>query len=161
MRKRRTREHVIADLCAHHVEGFVLRCGWTVERTRHDYGRRPPLRFTFRLPMSWTRRRFAFSAGFGTNACDPPEGQFPMIAKSTVTFAELRQLLLELGFTQAKRGKFWFFEHAPSETILAYRPYRVRERVTLLDMHLTRQHLDWRGLLAPDAFDDLFKKATA
>ena len=38
MRKRRTREHVIADLGVHHVEGFVLRCGWTVERTRHDYG---------------------------------------------------------------------------------------------------------------------------
>ncbi len=29
---------MIADLSAHHVEGFVLRCGWTVERTRHDYG---------------------------------------------------------------------------------------------------------------------------
>jgi hypothetical protein len=38
MRKRRTREHVIADLSAHHVEGHVLRCGWTVERKRHDYG---------------------------------------------------------------------------------------------------------------------------
>src|SRR5262245_34338564 len=38
MRKRRTREHVIADRSVHHVEGFVLRCGWTVERTRHDYG---------------------------------------------------------------------------------------------------------------------------
>ena len=37
-RKRRTRAHVIADLSVHHVEGFVLRCGWTVERTRHDYG---------------------------------------------------------------------------------------------------------------------------
>jgi len=37
-RKRRTREHIIADLSVHHVEGFVLRCGWTVERTRHDYG---------------------------------------------------------------------------------------------------------------------------
>lgn len=38
MRKRRTREHVIADLSINHVERFVLRCGWTVERKRHDYG---------------------------------------------------------------------------------------------------------------------------
>jgi hypothetical protein len=38
MRKRRTREHVIADLSVNHVERFVLRCRWTVERTRHDYG---------------------------------------------------------------------------------------------------------------------------
>jgi len=38
MRKRRTREHVIADLSVNQVERLVLRCGWTVERTRHDYG---------------------------------------------------------------------------------------------------------------------------
>jgi hypothetical protein len=38
MRKRRTREHIIADLSVNHVERLVLRCGWTVERTRHDYG---------------------------------------------------------------------------------------------------------------------------
>ena len=37
-RKRRTREHVIADLGVHHVEGHVLRCGYTVERVVHDYG---------------------------------------------------------------------------------------------------------------------------
>jgi hypothetical protein len=37
-RKRRTREHIIADLSVHHVEGHVLRCGWIVERTTHDYG---------------------------------------------------------------------------------------------------------------------------
>lgn len=38
MRKRRTREHVIADLSINHVERLVLRCGWTVERSRYDYG---------------------------------------------------------------------------------------------------------------------------
>src|SRR5688572_11989779 len=37
-RKRRTREHVIADLSINHLERFVLRCGWTVQRTTHDYG---------------------------------------------------------------------------------------------------------------------------
>jgi len=37
-RKRRTREHVIADLSVNHVERFVLRRGWTVQRTTHDYG---------------------------------------------------------------------------------------------------------------------------
>ena len=38
MRKRRTREHVIADLSVNHVERFILRRGWTVERKQHDYG---------------------------------------------------------------------------------------------------------------------------
>lgn len=38
MRKRRTRQHVIADLSVNHVERFILRCGWTAERKRYDYG---------------------------------------------------------------------------------------------------------------------------
>ncbi len=37
-RKRRTREHVIADLSVHHVEGVALRCGYTVQRQAADYG---------------------------------------------------------------------------------------------------------------------------
>ena len=37
-RKRRTREHVLADLSVHRVEGLVLKCGWTVQRTVADYG---------------------------------------------------------------------------------------------------------------------------
>jgi hypothetical protein len=84
-----------------------------------------------------------------------------MIARSTVTFAELRQLLVDLGFTVSKRGKFWYFEHPASETTFLFRPYQVRERVTPRDVSSTRFHLDWRGLLAPEAFDDRLKKATA
>src|SRR5947208_4975170 len=37
-RKRRTREHIIADLSVHHVEGLALRCGYTVQRIVADYG---------------------------------------------------------------------------------------------------------------------------
>lgn len=37
-RKRRTREHVIADLAVNHIERHVLRCGYTMERIRYDYG---------------------------------------------------------------------------------------------------------------------------
>lgn len=36
--KRRTREHVIADLSICFVEWQALRCGFTVERMHHDYG---------------------------------------------------------------------------------------------------------------------------
>jgi|GEM_PF-7101869 hypothetical protein len=34
-----------------------------------------------------------------------------MITRSMVTFAELRQLLVDLGFTVSQRGRFWSFEH--------------------------------------------------
>ena len=37
-KKRRTREHVIADLSANHVERQALLCGYAVERRAHDYG---------------------------------------------------------------------------------------------------------------------------
>jgi hypothetical protein len=36
--KRRTREHVIADLSVNHVERHVLLCGHIVERRTRDYG---------------------------------------------------------------------------------------------------------------------------
>jgi hypothetical protein len=37
-RKRRTREHVIADQSVHHVEGFILDLGYIAERRSSDYG---------------------------------------------------------------------------------------------------------------------------
>ncbi len=37
-RKRRTREHVIADIAVNHVERFVYEAGYTCERIIHDYG---------------------------------------------------------------------------------------------------------------------------
>ncbi len=37
-RKRRTREHIIADLSVNHLERFILEAGHTAERQRADYG---------------------------------------------------------------------------------------------------------------------------
>src|SRR3954471_20440350 len=37
-RKQCTREHVIADLSVHHVEGFILEEGHTTQRLSSDYG---------------------------------------------------------------------------------------------------------------------------
>src|SRR2546421_9101711 len=37
-RKRRTREHIIADLSINYVEKCVLQCGWTSQRFSPDYG---------------------------------------------------------------------------------------------------------------------------
>lgn len=38
LRKRRTRQHVIADLSFNFVERLVLRCGWVARRPYPDYG---------------------------------------------------------------------------------------------------------------------------
>lgn len=37
-RKRRTREHVLADLSVNHVEKYALQCGFAVQRISQDYG---------------------------------------------------------------------------------------------------------------------------
>src|SRR5438874_10088086 len=37
-RKRRTRQHVVADLSVNHVEKRILQCGWTAQRFSPDYG---------------------------------------------------------------------------------------------------------------------------
>jgi hypothetical protein len=37
-RKQRTREHVLADLSVHHVEGFILEEGHAAQRLSSDYG---------------------------------------------------------------------------------------------------------------------------
>jgi len=37
-KKRRTRQHVIADLSGNYVEYFALQCGYSVERIEADYG---------------------------------------------------------------------------------------------------------------------------
>ncbi len=84
-----------------------------------------------------------------------------MIKRSDVTFERLRQILLDLGFTESRRGKAWYFEHPPSETIFLFRPYRLRERITLMDLVHVRTHLDWRGVLAERAFENMLEKASA
>ncbi len=37
-RKRRVRQHIIADLSVNYVERYALRCGFSVERVQYDYG---------------------------------------------------------------------------------------------------------------------------
>ena len=80
---------------------------------------------------------------------------------SPVGFAQLRHLLLELHFMESKKDGFWRFEHAESDTVFLFRPYTIPENVTAQDLAATRTHLDWRGLLAADAFDDLLTKTPA
>jgi hypothetical protein len=80
---------------------------------------------------------------------------------SSVSFGDLRRLLLELQFTETHGDTFWRFEHATSETVFLFRPYAPGDNVTLQDIAATRTHLDWRGLLSASAFDDSLAKTPA
>ncbi len=80
---------------------------------------------------------------------------------SRVSFAQLRRLLAELHFTEARKEKGWRFEHPDSETVFLFRPYQPHEKVSQVDLFTTQTHLEWRGLLSPEAFQDMLTKATA
>jgi hypothetical protein len=80
---------------------------------------------------------------------------------SSITFAELRHLLLDLHFTETHDNTQWRFEHPSSDTVFLFRPYSLSEKVALHDIVATRTHLDWQGLLSAAAFDDSLAKTPA
>lgn len=77
---------------------------------------------------------------------------------SSVSFAQLRRLLLDLRFVETREESFWRFEHAESGTVFVFRPYAAGEHVTVQDIAATRKHLDWQGLLSATVFDDSLTK---
>jgi hypothetical protein len=77
---------------------------------------------------------------------------------SSIHFAQLRKLLLDLQFTEKRSDSYWRFEEPHSETVFLFRPYAVGEYVNMPDVVSTRTHLDWRGLLSSDAFDEALTK---
>jgi hypothetical protein len=73
---------------------------------------------------------------------------------SPVSFAELRRLLLDLHFTETRKDVYCRFEHPQSDTVFVFRPYAPDEHVTMQDLASTQTHLDWRGLLSAQAFNN-------
>ena len=80
---------------------------------------------------------------------------------SSISFAQLRHLLLDLRFTEYRKDAYWRFEHPESDTVFLFRPYTLAENVSVQDLEATRTHLDWRGLLSAHAFDDSLTKTPA
>jgi len=80
---------------------------------------------------------------------------------ATLSFARLRQLLLDLHFSESRKATFWRFEHPDSDAVFLFRPYALDEHVTPADLVATRTQLDCRGLLPADAFDHSLNKTPA
>jgi hypothetical protein len=80
---------------------------------------------------------------------------------SSVSFGQLRRLLLDLGFTENRSDASWRFEHRTSGTVFLFRPYSAIEHVSAQDLASTRTHLEWRGLLSGEVFDDSMTKTPA
>jgi hypothetical protein len=80
---------------------------------------------------------------------------------SAVKFADLRRVLLDLGFTEATNPKSLLFNHIPSDTVFVLRRYRPGDRVTWYNLASVLEMLDQRGLMEAEAFADRLKKTPA
>jgi hypothetical protein len=84
------------------------------------------------------------------------------VRRNGITFGELRDLLLEVRFSECpqEQGRLRF-EHPVSETILLFRPYRPTETVNQRDMAVVRRQLVDNGLIEGPAFDRFLERASA
>jgi hypothetical protein len=80
---------------------------------------------------------------------------------SSVSFAHLRRLLIDLQFVETRTDTHYRFEHPDSGAVFLFRTYAPNDNVSMQDLASTRTHLDWRGLLSGNAFDDSVTKAPA
>lgn len=78
------------------------------------------------------------------------------------TFAQLQQLLLEMGFTETVVPKSHvFFAHEPSGAEVALPIYRSDRNVLPHHLITVRMMLDAKGLMAAVDFDDLVESAAS
>jgi hypothetical protein len=71
------------------------------------------------------------------------------VKNSKVAFADLREVLLELGFAETREKDRLVYRHPAAGTLLL-RPYKVKDKVKLTDMLVVRQQLDYNGMIASD-----------
>jgi predicted RNA binding protein YcfA (HicA-like mRNA interferase family) len=148
--KLRTRAHVLADLSVNYVERQVLLCGFSVDRVQHDYG--------YDLIMSTFNATGEFEPGGvyiqvkrGCNMIRP-----------RMNFAQLRQLLLDMGFTETVTPKSHvFFAHQASGAEIALPIYRSNRIVLPHHLATVRIMLDAKGLMDKNDFDELVASASA
>jgi hypothetical protein len=78
--------------------------------------------------------------------------------KNGITFVELRELLLELGFREKSPTRF---EHPATKTILLFRGHGPKGMVNDREMLVVRRQLVDNGLIAASAFDRFLQKVSA
>ncbi|MCC7423825.1 MAG: hypothetical protein IT428_26470 [Planctomycetaceae bacterium] len=78
-----------------------------------------------------------------------------MAVRSNVQWKDLRQLLLDVGFVETKKLKgLTIFEHFEKGTGYSCSPYRLRERVSVLDVQTARRTLHATDLVPKQTFDE-------
>jgi hypothetical protein len=74
------------------------------------------------------------------------------------TFATLRDLLLELGFSMRTAADAVIFEHPPASARLIMEAFGDADVVDAATLIMVRRNLDERGILPRARFDDLLRQ---
>jgi hypothetical protein len=78
---------------------------------------------------------------------------------SNYTFADLRQLLLDLGFQmKVVPGSGVMFEHAPAHARLVLDSFADDQTVDPATLAIVGRNLDERGILSRSRFEELLRK---
>ena len=85
----------------------------------------------------------------------------PRKRRRKVTFGDIRRLLSEYGFVQLPGdGKAVVFEHKRTNTLLFFRPHRLKERADAFYLAMVEKMLDERAILERDEFEDALRQAS-
>lgn len=76
-----------------------------------------------------------------------------------VTYAQLRELLLEHGFEDKSTGEYLVFHHAEKDTSIMMAHHSLSTLALEHDVLQVRSTLDWNGLLAKDEFETWLDEA--
>lgn len=74
------------------------------------------------------------------------------------TFAVLRQILLELGFTMRVGPDFIRFDHPQTKTWFLHPRYDDNEEVSAAELAAARYHLDMKGLMTREEFEEVLRQ---
>jgi hypothetical protein len=81
--------------------------------------------------------------------------------KNGITFHELREFLVELGFSETPEKTRIRFAHPTTGTVLLFRPFGRKEIVPARDMLVVRRQLVDNGLIEDANFDRFLHQASA
>jgi hypothetical protein len=81
--------------------------------------------------------------------------------KRGITFSELRQLLLDVGFRETPEKTRMRFVHPGLDHVMLFRLYRPKEIVQARDLVLVRWQLIHNGLIDEADLDRFLQKASA
>ncbi len=114
---------------------------------------------TVRLPLSQvlTPATVQEFAAFGTTSSTRLAEVSSIVVNCT--FADLRQILLDLGFQmKVVTGSHVVFEHGPAHARLVLEPYAEDETVDPATFAIVGRNLDERGILPRARFDELLRE---